>query len=462
MRGAGANSQILFSSSKRVTGRLEEMNDQPSRREFLGASGALAAGALLGPNALLASEEKESRVKPNVIYIMTDQQRNDTVRCSGNAEVYTPNLDRMAEEGVRFTSCYSSQPVCSPCRSSMVTGLFPHANGVVDNLIPLDPKHFSYPRAMRESGYRTCYVGKWHLGTDPVPPYFDVWHGYNTGWPHWFEYNGKKTYRPDEETDFAINFIRENKDRPFLCWLAFYPPHTPKTAPDENVELYEGKIEPHDQAVYQAMVNRLDWNIGRLLDAVDEMGLRENTLIVFTSDHGENFPLRWNHHHKRLCYDQAANVPLIMSWRGTLPEREVIEEVFSMNDLPVTILDLAGVGHPDNLHGQSAKRLLAGDRTGWHDAIMIENRPYRWDHKEFSEMWERCVVTNDWKLILNTDRPPELYDRQKDRLDLHNLYGEAGTEEVTAALYKRLEELGEAADDELAPKLVAKYRSSAG
>jgi arylsulfatase A-like enzyme len=435
------------------------MSKSQTRREFLAVSGAFLAGACAGPNRLTSSRVKSAPVPPNVIYIMTDQQRYDTLRCNGNPNVLTPSLDRLAEEGVRFESCYAAQPVCSPCRSSMVTGLFPHATGVIDNNIPLDPNLFSYPRAMGEAGYQVCYIGKWHLGTDPVPEYFNVWHGYNTGWPHWMD-KEKTQYRPDEETDFAISFIRENKDRPFLCWLSFYPPHTPKTAPQENVDLYKGKIEPRDQAIYHAMVNRLDWNVGRLLQAVDELGIREKTLIVFTSDHGENFPERWNNHHKRLCYDQAANVPLIMSWPGTLSQQRVIADVFSMTDLPVTILDLCDLPWPDNLHGQSAKQLLQGDPTGWHDAILIENRPYRWDHSEKSGMWERCIVTNEWKLILNTDRPPELYRRASDPAERENLYGKPDVAEITPILYQKLGELGKATQDDLTPKLIKKWQNA--
>lgn len=434
------------------------MNKRQTRRQFLVSSGGAVAGACLAPNILMAEEKKQAGGRPNVIYIMTDQQRYDTLRCNGNQDVVTPFLDQLAEEGVRFESCYATQPVCSPCRSSMVTGLFPHATGVVDNLIPLDPKHFSYPRAMREAGYKVCYIGKWHLGIDPVPQYFDVWHGYNTGWPHWMD-KKETLYRPDEETDFAIDFVRDNKDRPFLCWLSFYPPHTPKTAPEENVELYQGKIEPHDQAVYHAMVNRIDWNVGRLVKAVDGLGIREKTIIIFTSDHGENFPKRWNDHHKRLCYDQAAKVPLIMSWRGALSEKEVVSDVFSMADLPVTILDLCDLPYPKDLHGQSAKQLLAGDRSGWHDAVLVENRPYRWDRPQKSEMWERCVVTNHWKLILNTERPPELYNRLSDPDEQDNLYGKPEVAEVTADLYRRLGELGRATGDELTPQLIKQWKS---
>ncbi len=432
------------------------MMEKQNRREFLAESGKWVAAASVAQGFLSQKIMAKTGERPNVIYIMSDQQRKNTLGCYGNSQVQTPNFDRLASQGVRFDSCYASQPVCSPCRSSMVTGLFPHATGVTDNLIDLDPKLFSWPRAMKEAGYTTCYVGKWHLGYPPAPDYFDVWHGYDTGWSHWIEGTKPPVYRPDEETDFTMKFVEENKDKPFLCWLSFYPPHTPKTAPQENIDLYKGKIEPDDQVVYHAMVNRLDWNIGRLLDKLEELGLREKTLIVFTSDHGENFPENWNHHHKRLCYDSAANVPLLMSWPGTLPEGEERKQIISMVDVPVTILDLCGLKWPEDLHGQSAKKLLEGDAKGWHDTIFIENRPYVLGDKENADMLERCVVTEEWKLILNNKRPPELFNRKKDRGDTKNVYSDPANKQITAELIKRLLDWAKKTKDEVAPKLVEK------
>lgn len=195
--------------------------------------------------------------KPNVLFINTDQQRVDTLGCYGNSSVQTPNLDALASSGTLFTSCYVTQPVCSPCRSSMVTGLFPNATSVVENNIPLPPVLLAWPRVLHDAGYRTAYIGKWHLGVEPVPDYFDLWRGFHTGWPHFIEEEprfaapgemdsafrkriaanpsvvtgGKNAigrYRPDVDTESALEFIGENQGRPFACWLSFYPPHTPR------------------------------------------------------------------------------------------------------------------------------------------------------------------------------------------------------------------------------------------
>ncbi|MCD6288546.1 MAG: sulfatase-like hydrolase/transferase, partial [Candidatus Hydrogenedentes bacterium] len=269
-------------------------------------------------------------------------------------------------------------------------------------------------------------------------------------------------YRPDLEADYAIEFIKQNANRPFVCWLSFYPPHTPKTVPDENLALYAGKFDNKEQDIYYAMVNRIDQNIGRVIDTVKKLGLREKTLVVFTSDHGENYPFRWNQHRKRLCYDQAANVPLIISWPGVLPKGKRIDKVVSIVDLAPTILDLCGMPIPETLHGQSAKRLLDGDDTGWHEDIFIQNTPYPPKAKGKPgadiDMRERCVVTDRWKLILNTTRPPELYDRTSPTPDKENLLGRAESKKVVPDLVRRLAVWGRKADDKITDRLIAQWK----
>jgi len=457
-----------------------------SRRGFLQCT-ALGAAAL-GVGAQAAPRTR----KPNVIFILTDEHRKDTLGCYGNEKAITPAFDSLAARGVRFDSCYTTQPVCSPCRSSLMTGLYPTSTGVVENLIPLRPDLFTWPRALKEQGYRTAYIGKWHLGTDPVPSYFDVWHGYNTGWPHWIseepvyqlpgesladfearieagdqstaagkEHAGR--YRPDLETDHAIEFIKSAGDDPFVCMIGFYPPHTPLTAPEEDMELHRGRFSSEAQDTYHAMVHRLDKNLARLLITLEEQGLREDTLIVMTSEHGHNYPRRWNDHIKRLCYDQSANVPLLMSWPGVLPEGREVREIINSADLVPTILELVGQPWPDAIHGRSAARLIAGDTTSWHKDILIQNAPYR-THGGAPEgvdpdMRERCVVTDEWKLILNTERTPELYRRHHGPPDVDNVFGQPETLETTRDLAQRLQAWGAWIDDPMCQELVRQWEA---
>ncbi len=468
-----------------------------TRTEFLHLSSAALLWGFAASSEGAVERAQPAGQTPNVLFINTDQQRTDTLRCYGNSRVQTPHLDSLAARGTFFTSCYVTQPVCSPCRSSMVTGLFPNATSVIENNIPLPQTLFAWPRALHDAGYRTAYIGKWHLGVEPVPDYFDVWRGYHTGWNHFIdeepfyaapgesdsEFRARIAanppavvekdsaigrYRPDVETDETLEFISENQSRPFACWLSFYPPHTTKEAPEENIALYRGRIEPEEQAIYHAMVNRLDWNIGRILTRLDELGLREKTLIVFTSDHGENFPYRWNDHHKRLCYDQSANVPLLISMPGTVQQGGRISSVVSIADLCPTILDICGLEVRNGFHGESMKSLLTGDASGWRDDAFIQNLPYKASENEGAgeekpdkdpNMRERCLVTREWKFILNTSRPPELYDRRSAEPDTHNVFGVAETKDTARLLAKRMREWAEKTGDNVTQQLLDQWQA---
>jgi arylsulfatase A-like enzyme len=340
----------------------------------------------------------------------------------------------------------------------------------------LPDDRFSWLREMHDSGHKVCNIGKWHLGVSrhPIPRYFDVWHGYETGWGHWFanepsfpepgeiqsgndqpKVNPEECearFRVDEETDFAIDFIRENRDNPFVCLISYYPPHGPITAPAEDIDCYRNTIQPYEQAIYHAMVHRIDSNVGRVLETVDSEGIREDTIIIFTSDHGENFPRRWNEHGKRLCYDQASNVPLVISWPGKLERGGVVKEVISNVDFGPTILDLCGEKWPSAIHGSSAKEMIQGDTSDWHGDVMVQNNPYRiWDGKH-REMRERCLVTENWKLILNNMRPPELFPRGTPEIPENNRFEER--EDLVDGLTERLGAWGNRTGDCLAEEAI--------
>jgi len=441
------------------------------RRIFFEKLGLITAGTCLSGNLLNGCKGQKTILNkhPNIVFIMTDQQRYDSLGCNGNPDAITPNIDKLAQDGVRFSSSYVTQPVCSPCRSSMLTGLYTHKTGVIDNNITLINHSTAFPKLLHENGYKTCYIGKWHLGpkgennsVDPSPSYFDIWQGYDTGASFWiglkknntrvpnnsidaipeFTEGNPGTYRTDMETDQAIEFVRENHEGPFCLWLSYYPPHTPWTAPKENCLRFKGKVE---FPTYYAMVNRIDENVGRLTSAIDELGIRENTIIIYTSDHGHNLIHRWNKHNKRLCYDTASKVPLIFNWKNhfkTGSRSQVISHV----DLAPTILDLCGVRIPQAIQGKSAKSLLNGDDKNWRKAVFIENRPFK---DAGDGMYERCVVTDEWKLILNTERAPELYNRKNDIDENNNLYNDPDMKPVIEELFNRLEKWAWEADDGL-------------
>ena len=430
-----------------------------SRRQFItGISTAVTSAAY--------SKRRESpeSQRPNLVFLMADELRYDALGCSGNPDAVTPQIDRLAAEGVFFKSCYVSQPLCSPCRSSIFTGMFPHRTGVVDNKIPLLDHSTSFPRLLKESAYTTAYIGKWHLGPKKgktlvyPPPYFDVWEASETEVSHWIgpwgrfthksEFSGPTVpvntagrpdfggqepgiYRSDMETAQAIEFIRANRSRPFCLCVSYYPPHASWTAPLRNLRHFDGVDFP----TYYAMVNNVDENIARIAETLDELNLRERTLIVFTTDHGHFFKYRWNQNAKRVCYDPASRVPLIMNWKGKIKPR-VCSELISLVDLAPTLLELCNVPIPPEIQGRSAKDLLETRSPDWREAVFIQNRPYADIN---NGMFERCVVTPSWKLILNSQRPPELYHRQEDPQEVNNRYSDLSLKEVREDLLARLD-----------------------
>jgi arylsulfatase A-like enzyme len=462
-----------------------------NRRSFLrqtslataGVAGLPASG--VHPAGTAFADETQP---PNVLFILPDQLRYDALGCNGSPDSITPNLDNLAKNGIRFESPYVTQPVCSACRSSIFTGLYPHKTEVIDNDITLLDHSTCFPKLLHDAGYVTGYVGKWHLGplgedlrpqsgiAVKTPPfYYDVWKGFNGRGSLWVGEEMKKwiaptnseteipdfgndepgVYRNDAETDQAIDFIRDHHESPFCLIVNSRAPHTPWSAPLENCLRFKDRVK---YPTYHAMVNRVDENVGRLVATLEELGIRDNTLIVFTSDHGHNFVYRWNDQPKRCCYDTATRVPLIYHWPEGL-RSGVRSQFSSIADIAPTILDLCGVPVPAGIHGQSLKSQMHDATSSGQDSAYIQNIPYRPDHDEHG-MYERCLVTREWNLILSSRRPPELYDRQRDPAEMHNCWGKMGLESVQKNLLERLEERAREIDDGLAVSkwLLDKYR----
>ena len=367
--------------------------------------------------------------RPNVILLMTDQQRWDSLGCNGNKFVSTPNVDRLAAGGANCTNSFTPWPVCTPARATMWTGVYPHQHQVIYNTYDMDNllKETSHEQrtlfeSMQAGGYTTAYFGKWHLG-EKDPGLFDLWMGFNSMGGHWVDNKKDGIYKPDQQTDQMIEFIREQagSDKPFFAVNGYYPPHDPYTAPQEFYEPYRGKGVPY--AGYYAAVSAIDHNVGRLVAALEELGLTENTIVVFYSDHGDMFSYR-GADHKFTCHEDSIKVPMIISWPGTIEAGVSIEQFVGLEDLMPTILDWAGLEIPDYLHGSSMTPLLAGESVPWRDAYYTENIT------RYPFIDQRSIRTENWKLILT--RPVtgllgymgdhELYDLANDPEEELNLY----------------------------------------
>lgn len=381
--------------------------------------------------------------RPNFLFILTDQQRFDALGASGNKYVHTPNLDRLARNGVYFTNCYVAQAVCSPSRASIFSGLFPTSHKVTDNIYGIDDvtstndynMRVLWPGLLQQVGYHTCYIGKWHLG-EKGPACFDEWHGFNSLLPHWMGEPKKSQYRAEFEADQAIDYLKQNRSRRFALCLSHYPPHTPYTAPDEFTDLY--KHTPLEPKEYYGAVSAVDYHVGRVIRALHDLGLAENTVVIFTSDHGDHFGTRPGNAHKRGAYDDCARVPLIVYAPKIIVSRQMRTELVSNVDLMPTILELAGVEIPREQHGTSLVPLLRGERPSWRSAVCIQNREGKRDDE--AAIQSRGVRTKDWKFLMRdglSDRAKylrELYDHRSDPGELSNVYGPENSDVVRRLL----------------------------
>lgn len=448
------------------------------RRDFLG--GSLAAGASGAGQAAPAA-------RPNVIVYFTDQQRWDSVGAYGCPMDLTPNLDRAAAGGVRFERAFTSQPVCSPARSTLQTGKYPTTTGVIRNGPTLKPGEVTLAHLFGRHGYRTGYIGKWHLGgtgADPVPPaarggYDEWWTAADmlerTSTPFegyvWDAANRKVSfnkYRPDAMTDLAVDFIREKKSAPFFLFLSQLEPHhdiqvNAHVAPPGYAERYRDSYwTPPDLTPYPGdwksqlppyygAVARLDESFGRIQQELKDQGLDRNTIVVFTSDHGSHFRTR-NTEYKRSCHEGSIRVPLVFAGPGFEAGR-VVDRLVSLVDVPPTILAAAGIEAPREMQGRSLLELARGRSAGWRDEILVQMRTEALQRAIRTERYKYCIFDpgnrnqNEPHSLNYTER--YLYDLRGDPHEHVNLIGRPQYRKIATELGERLiarmKEIGEPA-----------------
>lgn len=327
--------------------------------------------------ACAPGDDKVQRIKPNVILILSDDQGWGDLQSHGNPYLATPALDRLAEEGARFERFYVS-PLCAPTRASLLTGRYERRTGtswVSKGLENFHPEEVTLAELFQQGGYATSCFGKWHNGSHwPYHPNrqgFDRFIGFCGGhWSNYFdtelEFNGEPYpttgYITDVLTDAAIRFIHENNDEPYFCYLAYNVPHSPFQVPDEWYNRYAtAGLEAKDACVY-AMVENMDWNIGRLLSALDSTGQAENTIVIFLSDNGPNGN-RYNggmRGVKGSIDEGGVRVPFIIRWPGAIPAGRLIPDPAAHIDLMPTLASFCALEHPDpaSLDGISLDSLL--------------------------------------------------------------------------------------------------------
>ncbi len=419
--------------------------------------------------------------KPNIIVFFTDQQRWDTTGVHGNPLNLTPNFDRMAKRGTHFATAITPQPVCGPCRSVMQTGMYATENGCYRNLIPLDQSHRTLAHHFNDAGYETGYIGKWHLASgDSHGPVAEEERG---GYKYWLAANllefvsdaydtrfydddGNEQrlpgYRVDAQTDAAIRYIDGVKDAPFFLFLSYLEPHHQNhtdayPAPDGYEENYRAKWTPPDLTAlggsaqlhlpgYYGMVKRLDEALGRLLDALKSMGILDNTVVLFTSDHGNHFKTR-NDEYKRSCHESSVRVPMAAIGPGFNGGGQINKPV-SLVDLPPTLLNAAGIDVPQHMQGESLLPLATGGEANWREDAFIQISETQIGRALRTSRWKYCVSAPEgldpWdNASSDVYNEQFLYDLQTDPYELHNLIGyeshRAIAAELRALLLTRIE-----------------------
>jgi arylsulfatase A-like enzyme len=414
---------------------------------------------------------------PNVIVFFTDQQRWDTTGLHGNPLDLTPNLDRMATQGTHLNYSFTNQPVCGPARAVMQTGLYPTTTGVWRNAIALPENQKTLAHYFKEGGYQTAYIGKWHLATDmpdgekPVPVAerggYDYWLAANilefTSQPYntvLFDTEGQVVslpgYRVDALTDAAIRYVTGHRQRPFYLYFSFLEPHHQNNqddypAPVGYRERYEGRWMPADLAAlggnsyqniggYFGMVKRLDEALGRFLDALKSLNLLDNTIILFTSDHGNHFRTR-NAEYKRSGHESSIRIPAAFQGPGFKGGGQV-QQLISHIDLPPTLLAAAGLPVPPEMPGRAITPLRRDYMEDWPQEVLVQ----------ISESQVgRAIRTKRWKYIVSAPgkdgnavpsatlyQEESLYDLLADPHELTNLAGMESYREIADSLKERL------------------------
>ena len=465
------------------------------RRDKLGYAGMMLIAVALSPTAVAAAGSR-----PNVLLIVTDDQRPDSIRALGNDVIRTPNLDRLVYEGTTFTRAITACPICVASRAELLTGRNGLLNGNAD--YGSSPKEGvpHWASVMRDAGYETCYVGKWHTrgrpsthgylrteglyagGGGKFPLTFPHdWKGMPvTGYRGWVFQTDDGTIFPDrgvgltpniseDFTDAAVRFLEQPRDQPFFLHVNFTAPHDPLFTPTGIEHLYDpdsiplppnfaerhpfdhGNFEGRDEvlyhwprtsketrrglAVYYSVITHLDEQVGRLLKALEERRLEDDTLVIFTSDHG----LAMGSHGlrgKQNMYEHSIGVPFIFRGPGVDRGRRTDAQCY-LRDLYPTVCDMAGVDVPDTVQGVSLRPVLSGERERVYDEVFAYFRDT-----------QRMVRNDEWKYAVypQVDRE-QLFHLSEDPNETNDLAEDPQYADVKAELARRLSEWRRTSDD---------------
>jgi len=445
--------------------------------------------------------------KPNIIFILTDQQRYDTCGCYGQNLEVTPNLDRLANEGVCFEHAFTNQPVCGPARSILQTGKYPTETGCFRNAIGLPLSDQNIADYFSNNGYEVAYIGKWHLAstlgsTDenklkkndfrrkPISSEFrggykDYWlasdalehtsHAYDG---HLFDGNGVKRefngYRVDCQTDFILEYLEScSTQKPLFLFISYLEPHHQNDhdaieGPIGSKEKFKNFKVPGDLQNtegnwdeffpdYLGCCHSIDMNLERIIDKLKIMKIYKDTMIIFTSDHGCHFKTR-NREYKRSCHEAAIRIPLVIKGAG-FNGGKVVNELVSLIDLPPTLLKAARIEIPDFMRGNPLQKLLysnnSNNKQNWPQEVFIQISESQVGRAIRTKRWKYSVVapkrTEQWDgyLYSKSDVYNEefLYDLENDIYEKNNLVDDPKLQDIRSGLAeilkRKMKEAGE-------------------
>jgi arylsulfatase A-like enzyme len=498
------------------------------RREFL----KTVAASAVGINLIGCSKQAK---KPNLLFLWTDEQRADTMQVYGNHKIHAPNFNKLAQDSMVFRNAYVSQPVCTPARSTVMTGLWPHMNSCTENNIALPEEIPCLPEIVNDLEYRSGYFGKWHLGDEIFAQHgFEEWMSIEDGYWRYFredkDINQKSNYhhfledlgyKPDTSRgtfsrgfaarlplehckpkfleNQACEFLRRHRDEPFMLYVNFLEPHMPFYGPLDNehdpeeIDLPINFNDPLDEdepiayrrkredllkegygeydfkregdwrrliANYWGLVTQVDLSIGKILKTLDDLGLSDNTIVVFTSDHGD---MMGSHHliAKTVMYEEAVKVPWLIRSPQLNRGQKIIESPVSHIDMVPTLLDLMDIKPDTHLPGQSLTPLIKNEETRardvfiqWHPAgNLAKGRNPAGKIKKpetTSKNSTRTVVTREgWKLCLRDRDKNQLYNLDKDPGEATNLYYRDENKEIITKLANKIFNWQEKVNDNL-------------
>lgn len=508
-----------------------------NRRKFIKSTalGSLAfTGSVKAMNNLehfLQKDDKKPKKlkpeKPNLLFLWTDEQSYNTMAAYGNDKIKTPNLNKLASESFVFKTAYVSQAVCTPSRSTVMTGLYPHTNGCTANNIPLKKETKCVPELVNDPEYKTAYMGKWHLGDEIFAQHgFEQWESiednytkyYSEGkdrsarstYHHWLVEKGYGPPRYDENkfdrffctrlpeehskpaflSEKACEFMEQNRDNPFMLYVNFLEPHSPifsaldELHKREHVDLPENTDDPLEKnepmryrllhegykkgydfedeakhrdlvARYWGLVSLVDKHVGKILDKLEALGLDDNTIVVYTSDHGN---MLGAHHlmYKTVMYEESSHVPFLMRVPQIGREQKIIEENVSQIDIVPTVLELMNIKRDEHLQGNSLVPVMLGEKPD-EDHVFIEWNPpldYYIERKKkkgselasteevvklFNEHTRAVVSPDGWKLCVSDVDKNQLFNLNEDTLETTNLFYSGKHDDKIKALFAKIQ-----------------------